>query len=231
MCPRGSLVKRIYLFPNAVSVSDVPVPHAVSAFPHLSLELLPGSLHEVGVSGVRGVSRLEGVHDVGVLLGEFIADLASGQSPPVQPVVVPLPQAGRSTTSSTTHATNQRQKIMTITFDRYQAVVGQSGEFRRNSTGTSSKPDGVGTKNKYKRDHASAQLIKKLRTSKSFLVRETQLAISVMRCYQQNDDATTLSSRPHAGCTRQHSPFLLRPLLSGFALLLRKRPITGTLRC
>ena len=51
------------------------------------------------MSSVGRVSSLEGVHDVGALLGELVAHLGGGKPPLVQPVVVPARGRIRQNTS------------------------------------------------------------------------------------------------------------------------------------
>mmetsp|Transcript_4473 Transcript_4473/g.12915 ORF Transcript_4473/g.12915 Transcript_4473/m.12915 type:complete len:775 (+) Transcript_4473:4268-6592(+) len=54
----------------------------------LASEILSGRLHQIGMAGVGGVARLEGVHGIGALVLEFLHQLGGGLSPLVQAVVV-----------------------------------------------------------------------------------------------------------------------------------------------
>mmetsp|Transcript_1419 Transcript_1419/g.4125 ORF Transcript_1419/g.4125 Transcript_1419/m.4125 type:complete len:381 (-) Transcript_1419:1544-2686(-) len=54
----------------------------------LSPKVLPGAPHEVGMSGVGGIPRLEGIHGIGTLGLELLRQLLGGLAPLVQTIVV-----------------------------------------------------------------------------------------------------------------------------------------------
>lgn len=99
---------------------------------HLLLQLLASGLHEVGVSGVRRVSSLEGVHHVGPLLLELIAHLNRGLTPLVETVVVPgNTQGNKKVTSDCKTAPKNTMGTVRTSHPRVCPLVGDT-KFIRN---------------------------------------------------------------------------------------------------